>query len=42
MLKILALTRTLKFEECTEKVLGEEKEIYLLGDINRDLLNNHI
>ena len=30
------------FEECIEKVLGEEKEIYLLGDINRDLLNNHI
>ena len=27
------------FEDCIEKVLQEEKEIYLLGDINRDLLN---
>ena len=26
------------FEDCIEKVLQEEKEIYLLGDINRDLL----
>ena len=30
------------FEECIEKVLQEEKEIYLLGDINRDLLNDQI
>ena len=30
------------FEECIENVLQEEKEIYLLGDINRDLLNNQI
>ena len=30
------------FEDCMEKVLQEEKEIYLLGDINRDLLNNQI
>ncbi|MEW8547257.1 MAG: reverse transcriptase family protein [Candidatus Thiodiazotropha sp.] len=30
------------FEECIEKVLQEEKEIYLLGDINRDLLNNQV
>lgn len=28
------------FEECIENVLGEDKEIYLMGDINRDLLNN--
>ena len=30
------------FEDCIEKVLQEEKEIYLLGYINRDLLNNQI
>ena len=30
------------FEDCIEKVLQEEKEIYLLGDINRDLLNDQI
>ena len=30
------------FEDCIENVLMEEKEIYLIGDINRDLLNNHI
>ena len=29
-------------EDCIENVLMEEKEIYLIGDINRDLLNNHI
>ena len=28
------------FEECLENVLQEEKEMYILGDINRDLLNN--
>ena len=30
------------FEDCIEKVLREEKEIYLMGDINRDLLNSNI
>ena len=30
------------FEECIENVLQEDKEIYLMGDINRDLLNNQI
>ena len=30
------------FEDCIEKVLQEEKEIYLIGDINRDLLNDQI
>ena len=30
------------FEACIENVLGEDKEIYLMGDINRDLLNNQI
>ena len=30
------------FEDCIEDVLKEEKEIYLMGDINRDLLNNQI
>ena len=30
------------FEDCIENVLGEDKEIYLMGDINRDLLNNQI
>ncbi|MEW8548505.1 MAG: endonuclease/exonuclease/phosphatase family protein, partial [Candidatus Thiodiazotropha sp.] len=30
------------FEESLENVLKEEKEIYLLGDFNRDLLNNQI
>ncbi|MEW8544961.1 MAG: reverse transcriptase family protein, partial [Candidatus Thiodiazotropha sp.] len=30
------------FEECLENVLKEEKEMYILGDINRDLLNNQI
>ena len=30
------------FEECIENVLKEEKELYLLGDINRDLLNTKI
>ena len=30
------------FEDCLENVLKEEKEIYLLGDINRDLLNSQI
>ena len=30
------------FEDCLENVLEEEKEIYLLGDINRDLLNSQI
>ena len=30
------------FEDCIEIVLQEEKEIYLMGDINRDLLNNNI
>ena len=30
------------FEDCIEKVLQEEKEMYLLGDINRDLLNDQI
>ena len=31
-----------QFEDCLEKVLQEEKEIYLLGDINRDLLNDQV
>ena len=30
------------FEDSIEKVLQEEKEIYLLGDVNRDLLNDQI
>ena len=30
------------FEDCIEHVLQEEKEIYLMGDINRDLLNDNI
>ena len=30
------------FEDCIEKVLQEEKEMYLLGDINRDQLNEQI
>ena len=30
------------FEDCIEHVLREDKEIYLMGDINRDLLNNQI
>ena len=30
------------FEESLENVLKEEKEIYLLGDFNRNLLNNQI
>ena len=30
------------FEDCLENVLKEEKELYILGDINRDLLNNQI
>ena len=30
------------FEECIENVLREDKEIYLMGDINRDLLKNQI
>ena len=30
------------FEDCIENVLREEKEIYLMGDINRDLLNNNV
>ena len=30
------------FEDCIENVLKEDKEIYLMGDINRDLLNNQI
>ena len=30
------------FEDCIENVLREDKEIYLMGDINRDLLNNQI
>ena len=30
------------FEACIENVLREDKEIYLMGDINRDLLNNQI
>ena len=30
------------FEDCIEKVLQEEKEIYILGDINRGLLNSQI
>ena len=30
------------FEDCVENVLKEDKEIYLMGDINRDLLNNQI
>ena len=30
------------FEDCLEKVLQEEKEIYLLGDFNRDLFNDQI
>ena len=30
------------FEDCMENVLKEEKEVYLMGDINRDLLNNNI
>ena len=30
------------FEDCMENVLREDKEIYLMGDINRDLLNNQI
>ena len=28
------------FEDCLENVLKEEQELYILGDINRDLLNN--
>ena len=30
------------FEDCIENILGEEKELYLMGDINRDLLNDQI
>ena len=30
------------FEDCIENVLKEEKELYLLGDVNRDLLNRQI
>ena len=30
------------FEDSIEKVLQEEKEIFLLGDINRDLINEQI
>ena len=30
------------FEDCLDNVLREDKEIYLMGDINRDLLNNQI
>ena len=30
------------FEDCIENVLREEKELYLMGDINRDLLNYQI
>ena len=30
------------FKDCIENVLKEEKEIYLLGDVNRDLLNRQI
>ena len=30
------------FEDCIEKVLQEEKELYILGDINRDLLKEQI
>ena len=29
-------------EECLENVLQEEKEMYIVGDINRDLLNDQI
>ena len=27
-----------KFEDCLEHVLMEEKEMYIIGDINRDIL----
>ena len=30
------------FEVCMENVLKEEKELYLMGDFNRDLLNVQI
>ena len=30
------------FEDCIERVLREDKEIYLMRDVNRDLLNNQI
>ena len=30
------------FEDCIEHVLMEEKEMYIIGDINRDLLNKQI
>ena len=30
------------FEDCIENVLKEEKEIYLMGDINRNLLSNNV
>ena len=30
------------FEDCIENVLREDKEIYLMGDVNRDLLNSQI
>ena len=30
------------FEDCIEHVLMEEKEVYIIGDINRDLLNKQI
>ena len=30
------------FEDCIENVLREDKEIYIMGDINRDLLNDQI
>ena len=30
------------FEDCIENVLREDKEIYLMGDINKDLLNSQI
>ena len=30
------------FEDCIENILKEEKELYLIGDINRDLLNIQI
>ena len=30
------------YEDCIEHVLQEEKEIYLMGDINRDLIYDNI
>ena len=38
----LGITWNEVFEDCIENVLKEEKELYLLGDINRDLLNTQI